>query len=101
MLPFAGVFECLRRDAMRITRFGIFALALAALAAVPYVPFLDNPLVFDDFNVVDRLDFLNYTFQFWAAPRWLPYATLAHTSALTNGSMAKWRANFMDLTNWR
>ncbi|MEQ1774781.1 MAG: hypothetical protein ABL891_13460 [Burkholderiales bacterium] len=67
------------------------AVALAALAGVVYVPHLANPLVFDDFNVVNSTDFLDYAFSFYPAPRWLTYATLAHTYALTAGSISAMR----------
>lgn len=91
MLPFSGVYQWIRYDALRITAPRIYALLLTALAALVYVPFLANPLIFDDFNIVNGTNFLDYTFQFWIAPRWLPYATLAHTYALTNGSIVAMR----------
>jgi tetratricopeptide (TPR) repeat protein len=91
MLPFAGVFRWLRHDAWRLTLPRICAIGLTVLAALVYVPFLANPLVFDDFNVINATDFLEYTFQFYFAPRWLPYATLAHTYALTDGGISAMR----------
>ena len=91
MLPFASVFTWFRRDALKITVPRICASVLTVLAGVVYVPFLANPLVFDDFNVVNNLDFLDYTFQFWIAPRLLPYATLAHNYVLTDGSIPAMR----------
>lgn len=91
ILPFAGFFNWLRHDALRITLPRICAIGLAALAALVYVPFLRNPLVFDDFNIVNSTDLLDYVFRFNVAPRWLPYATLAHTYALTDGSISAMR----------
>lgn len=91
MLPFTEVWIWLRRDAFRITLPRIGALMLAALASVVYVPYLTNPLAFDDLVVVNGTSFLDYAFQFWLAPRWLPYATLAHTYALTAGSISVMR----------
>lgn len=91
MPPFAGVFKWLRQDALRITPQGFCALALAVLAAVVYVPYKASPLLFDDFNVVNGTGFIDYAFRFWPAPRWLPYATLAHTYTLTDGSISAMR----------
>lgn len=91
MLPFAGLFKWFRQDALRLTLPRTCAIGLAVLAALVYVPFLDNPLVFDDFNVINATDFLDNAFQFQIAPRWLPYATLAHTYALTDGSISAMR----------
>ena len=91
MLPFAGLFKWLRQDALRLTPPRICAIGLAVLAALVYVPFLDNPLVFDDFNVFNATDFLDNAFQFRIGPRWLSYATLAHTYALTDGSISAMR----------
>lgn len=86
-IPFAGLYRWLRRDLFKISTLRLCALALAALAAVVYAPFLNNPLVFDDFNVINGTSFLDYIFEFRPAPRWLPYATLAHTYLLADGSL--------------
>jgi hypothetical protein len=91
MMPFAGVFECLRRAALRVTLPRVCVLILAALAAVIYVPFVANPLVFDDFNIINDTNFLDFVTEFTIAPRWLSYATLAHTYALTNSSISAMR----------
>lgn len=89
--PFAGAFTWLRQDGLRLTRPRICAIGLAALAALVYVPFLGSPLVFDDFNVINGTDFLNFAIELRLAPRWLPYATLAHTYVLTDGSISAMR----------
>jgi len=91
MLPFAGVFRWCRQEVLRVTPARLCAITLALLAGAVYVPYLSNPLVFDDFNVVNGTDFLNYAFTFNPAPRWFPYATLAHTYALTAGSTSAMR----------
>jgi len=91
MLPFAGVVKWFRQDVLRLTRQRVIALLLAALCAVVYMPFLNNPLVFDDHNLLNNLSFIDYTFRFSLAPRWLPYATLAHTQVMMDGSIAAMR----------
>ena len=91
MLPFAGVFKWFRQDVLRITQQRVFALLLAVLCVVVYVPFLKNPLVFDDLNLFNNLGFIDYTFRFSLAPRWLPYATLAHTQVMLDGSLPAMR----------
>jgi tetratricopeptide (TPR) repeat protein len=96
-LPFAGLFRWLRRDAARITAPRLCAAALAVIAGLVYLPFLGNPPVFDDFNVVNGTDFLDYAFQFWIVPRWLPFATLAHTYVLTEGSIVAMRCGNLAL----
>ena len=91
MLPFAGVYQWVRNDALKITLSRVCALILVVLVGVLYAPYLSSPLVFDDFNVIKRMDFLDYALHFSIAPRWLPYATLAHTDALTSGSIVAMR----------
>lgn len=86
-IPFVGVYRWLRRDLFKITLLRVCALVLAAMAAVVYGPFLINPLVFDDFNVINGTSFIDYTFEFRPVPRWLPYATLAHTYVIADGSV--------------
>jgi protein O-mannosyl-transferase len=90
-IPFAKMFARLRPDVLRVTLPRMIAMVLIAIAVVPYIPFLQNPLVFDDFNVINGVSFLDYAFQFWIAPRWLAYATLAHTYAITEGSLIAMR----------
>jgi tetratricopeptide (TPR) repeat protein len=90
-LPFAGLFRWFYQDAVRITAPRICAVVLAMLVCMVYVPFLGNPLVFDDFNVINGTDFHDYALQFWVVPRWLPFATLAHTYILTDGSISAMR----------
>lgn len=87
IIPFAGLYEWVRYELFRTTWPRICGLVLVILAAAVYVPFLNNPLVFDDFNVINGTSFLDYTFQFQFAPRWFPYATLAHTYVLTDNSI--------------
>jgi tetratricopeptide (TPR) repeat protein len=72
---------------LRITLPRICAAGLISMVAMVYLPFLGNPLVFDDFNLINDTGFLDYTFQFLLAPRWLPYATLAHTYVLADSSV--------------
>jgi hypothetical protein len=58
-------------------------LSLFALVCLVYLPFLGNPFIFDDANVIrsDTLDHLLHSgFQFTL--RWLPYASLGWTYAL-------------------
>ncbi|MEQ1674215.1 MAG: hypothetical protein ABL865_04150, partial [Candidatus Nitrotoga sp.] len=55
-------------------------LSLFALASIVYLPFLGNPFIFDDGNIIqaDKLDRLaNDGFQFGL--RWLSYASLGWT----------------------
>lgn len=61
-------------------------MLLAVIAGAIYVPFVGNPLVFDDFNVINGTSFIDIAFNFQFSPRWFPYATMAHTYALTEGS---------------
>jgi hypothetical protein len=91
MLPFSGVFKWIRQDVLRVTLPRFCALAIALFAGVVYVPYLGNPLIFDDFNVVNGTDFFDYALSFRPAPRWLAYATLAHTHVLTTGSISAMR----------
>ena len=66
------------------------ALAIAALAAVLYLPFLGNPLVFDD-----KVFFTGWRFHYYATHpvgfdlRLPPYFTLAMTHALEGGIVAQ------------
>lgn len=95
MLPFAGLCQWCRCNLFRVTWPRIAAAFLLGLSGALYIPYLNNPLVFDDFNIVNGTHFFDYAFQFWFAPRWLPYATIAHTYALTGGSIP-----VMRLGNW-
>ena len=67
-----------------------FALAVAALAAALYVPFLGNPLVFDD-----KIFFTGWRFSYYATHplgfglRLPPYFSLAMTHALEGGIVAQ------------
>lgn len=90
-MPFAGLYKWIRNDAMKLTLPRVCALILASVVCVIYVPYLSNPLLFDDHSVINGTTFLDYALQFSASPRWLPYATLAHTYALTNGSIPAYR----------
>jgi protein O-mannosyl-transferase len=66
------------------------AIAIAALAAALYVPFLGNPLVFDD-----KIFFAGHRFSYYATHplgldlRLPPYFTLTFTQALWNGVVAQ------------
>src|SRR6188768_1688083 len=91
MLPFAGVLKWFRHDVLRITPQRVCAIGLMCLAALVYLPFLTSPLVFDDFNIINGPNFLDNTFNFTFAPRWLPYATIGHTYALTDGDLSAMR----------
>lgn len=101
MLPFASAFKWLREDALRITQQRVVAVFLAVLCCAVYGPFLANPFLFDDHNLFGKLDFINYTFQFSLSPRWLPYASLAHTHVLLDGSTTAQRLGnlFIHATN--
>ena len=67
-----------------------FALAVAALAAALYVPFLGNPLVFDD-----KIFFTGWRFSYYATHplgfdlRLPPYFSLTMTHALEGGIVAQ------------
>ncbi len=91
MMPFASVFDWLRRDALKINLSRLCAAFLVLLAAVVYVPYIANPLIFDDFNVINDTTFFDFVTDFKIAPRWLSYATLAHTYALTSNSISAMR----------
>lgn len=91
MFPFAGLFRWFRYDALKITPPRISALVLFILVVAVYVPFLNNPLIFDDYNIVSSPSFFDYIFQFSFAPRWLAYATLAHTHVMMDGSITAMR----------
>ena len=91
MLPFAGVIKWASQELPRTTRQRVFVLLLVALCIVAYAPFLANPYVFDDHNLFGKISFIDYTFQFTLAPRWLPYATLAHTQVMLDGSITAMR----------
>lgn len=71
-------------------RHAVAALAIATLAAALYVPFLGNPLVFDD-----KLFFTGWRFSYYATHplgldlRLPPYFSLAMTHALEGGIVAQ------------
>ena len=81
----------MRHDVFRITRSRVVALLLAVLCCSVYLPFVTNPFVLDDHNLFGKPNFIDYAFQFWLAPRWLPYATLAHTHVIFGGSISALR----------
>lgn len=87
MTSFAARFRRLRYDLFKVSAARVCGLAIVVAAALVYVPYLDNPLVFDDFAVINSTRFLDHIFEFRFAPRWFPYATLAHTYLLTDGSV--------------
>lgn len=91
MVPFAGTYIWFRHKVLKVTQARICALLLAVIAAAMYVPFVGNPLVFDDFNVINGTSFIDIAFNFQFSPRWFPYATMAHTYALTEGSIPAMR----------
>ena len=86
-MPFAGLVRWIRHNALKVTMPRVCAALLLAIAGLVYIPYLRNPMVFDDFNVIGSMGFLDYAFDFRIGPRWLPYATLAHTYALTDGDI--------------
>lgn len=60
-----------------------FILSLLALVALIYLPFLDNPFVFDDLNFFSGNIPSSFAYsQFHFDLRWLPYASLGWTWAL-------------------
>lgn len=71
-------------------RHAAFALAIAALAAALYAPFLGNPLVFDD-----KIFFSGYRFSYYATHplgldlRLPPYFSLTITHVLSGGIVAQ------------
>jgi protein O-mannosyl-transferase len=58
-------------------------LSLFALVCLVYLPFLGNPFIFDDVNIIrgDTLDYLAHS-GFHFTLRWLPYASLGWTYAV-------------------
>lgn len=58
-------------------------LSLFALVCLVYLPFLGNPFIFDDVNIIrgDTLDYLAHS-GFHFTLRWLPYASLGWTYSL-------------------
>lgn len=91
MIPFAGAARWLRREAFRISAARIICVALIALVALTYVPYINSPLVFDDINIINSGPLMDYIFRFWIGQRWISYATLAHTYLLTDGSIPAMR----------
>lgn len=91
MVPFASAFIWFRRNVLKLTIPRVCALILVLIAGTIYVPFLGNPLIFDDFNVVNGNTLIDLAFDYRLSPRWLAYATLAHTYALTEGSIPAMR----------
>jgi len=73
-----------------LRRHTAFALAVAALTAALYVPFLGNPLVFDD-----KIFFSGHRFAYYATHplgldlRLPPYFSLAITQVLSGGIVAQ------------
>ena len=91
MLPFTGVFYWFRYDAGKFALRNVWIAPLIGLTIVVYAPYLNNPLVFDDFNIINGTSFLDHTYLFQFSPRWIPYATLAHTYLLADGSISAMR----------
>lgn len=87
MTSFAALFRWLRNNVCKIDVSRVCGIVVLVSAAIVYLPYLNNPLVFDDFAVINSTGFLDHIFHFYFAPRWFPYATLAHTYLLTDGSI--------------
>src|SRR5690348_12630168 len=65
-----------------------YSALLLAIVAVVYAPFLGNAFIFDDLNLFNGVRIYDFAAELWRIqPRWLSYATLAHTYALSDGSI--------------
>ena len=66
----------------------LLALLLVALSAAVYVPWLDNPLVFDDPNILKSVGLTDYAqVPFSLSPRQFPYFTLGFEYVVSNGNL--------------
>ena len=90
-----GKFIQFRLVAVAATPGRLLVLLLLVVSGIVYLPYLANPLIFDDLNVIQNTRFLDYAIDVRLEPRWLPYATLAHSYLLSEGSIQAMR-----LGNW-
>ncbi len=66
----------------------LLALLLTALSAAVYAPWLDNPLVFDDRNLLKSVSLLDYAqVPFSFNTRQFPYFTLGFEYVVSNGNL--------------
>ena len=66
----------------------LLAMLLVCLSAAVYVPWLDNPLVFDDPNILKSVGLTDYAqVPFSLSPRQFPYFTLGFEYVVSNGNL--------------